>query len=626
MKINHEALKRIISQFEKEWQGEADLAIKRLYKLMDGGLKAEAAIRKLQQEFPRLFQLAGIQDALIEAVAYGYGVMPEVLTSIDRQNIAKVLEQPWSADGMKLSQKLHAYNDVLYDTIKNIVQEQVKKNATALQISRQLYDGYNSKSDNLKRNRFSEDQRLPKYINNIKRLQNITAEQSRDIRLAAENIDRLARNGAPNMALKAGYSKLLKAVEGNNEKAIQNAINVAINEKSRYIADRIARTEMARAYADGFFSKHNNDPDVIAYEYELSTRHPVFDICDMYASSNMFNLGKGIYPKDRIPLIPVHPHCLCTYSVLYKGQIDLSKRRNQQHQAIAKWLGGLDEKHAVQVMGREGYNLFKASKTASSKSNSRTNSDIATRENKYAYERFIRGYNGLASPQYREIELFAGQNKSINYKSNDIIAERFYKDNKTIKIREIDNGNLETYVSQTTNIKPKHLHEFNNQFYEALKIHGIKNAENLPRIIFVSAQEIKDYTFGSYQAATNTLYINENLLDFNLMKKIHKAEINPLTNSRYETMVHELFHWKEAQEYEKKFGKITNQNDYITEYRKICEKRIAKLQEKGYNLSKLSDYAEKRLATDELDEVYTEYMTKLLIDGENSVKAKCGVK
>lgn len=626
MNNNAKALKRIISKFEREWQGEAELAIKRLYQLMDGGMKVEPAIRKLQAEFPQLFSLAGIRNALVEAAAYGYGIMPSVLTDADKVLIASVVEKSWSADGMKLSQKLHAYSDKLYQTIVDTVQEQVRKNATAIQISRQLYDGYNSGVDRLQRGRFTEDQRLPKYINQIKRLHNATLEESAPLRRAAANIEKLARNGAPNRALKAGYSKLMEAVKSDNDKAIQEAINIAINEKSRYIAERIARTEMARAYADGFFSKHNNDKDVAGYQFELSTRHPVFDVCDMYANADMFNLGKGVYPKDKLPLIPVHPHCLCTYSVLYKGQIDLSKQRNQQHQAISKWINGLDEKHAVQVMGRTGYDMFKAVKSASNKSKVRTGNNIPNNTNKYAYERFIRNYEGLGNPQYREINLFNGQAKVITYKPGNPITEPFYKDSKTIKIREIENGDLKTFVSQNANIKAKHLHELNSQFFESLGIHKIKSMDNMPRIIIASAREMKYDVFGNYEAVNNTLYINESLLDFNLMKRVHKAEINPLTNSRNETMVHELFHWKEAQTYEKTHGKITNQNAYVEEYRRICEIRIAKLEEKGYNLSKLSDYARKKYAVDAFDEVYTEYMTKLLIDGEAAVKEKCGVK
>ena len=123
------------------------------------------------------------------------------------------------------------------------------------------------------------------------------AEQRQGI----DDINRLAKNGAPNKALQAAYNELLEAVRKGNEKAIEKAVEVAVNEKSRYVAERITRTEMARAWADGFIAKMKTDADIVAVKFKLSSRHPVFDICDMYAKADMYGLGAGIYPKDKLP-------------------------------------------------------------------------------------------------------------------------------------------------------------------------------------------------------------------------------------------------------------------------------------------------------------------------------------
>lgn len=120
-------------------------------------------------------------------------------------------------------------------------------------------------------------------------------------RQAIDNINRLAKNGAPNKALQAAYNELLEAVRKGNEKAIEKAVEVAVNEKSRYVAERITRTEMARAWADGFIAKMKTDADIVSVKFKLSSRHPVFDICDMYAKADMYGLGAGIYPKDKLP-------------------------------------------------------------------------------------------------------------------------------------------------------------------------------------------------------------------------------------------------------------------------------------------------------------------------------------
>ena len=152
----------------------------------------------------------------------------------------------------------------------------------------------------------------------------------------------------------------MESVKDGNEKAIQKAIQTAINERSRYIAERIARTEMARAYADGFVAKLNNDDDIVAVKFKLSGRHPTFDICDMYAKADMYNLGAGVYPKDKLPPLPVHPHCLCRYSEIYTGEVDTTKEKPRIREAGDKWLAGLTEYQRQKVLGVDGLKAWKA--------------------------------------------------------------------------------------------------------------------------------------------------------------------------------------------------------------------------------------------------------------------------
>lgn len=130
-------------------------------------------------------------------------------------------------------------------------------------------------------------QDLPKYLQKVREATGNDLQTLAEQRQAIDNINRLAKNGAPNKALQAAYNKLLEAVQKGNEKAIEKAVEVAVNEKSRYVAERITRTEMARAWADGFIAKMQKDADIVAVKFKLSSRHPVFDICDMYAKADM---------------------------------------------------------------------------------------------------------------------------------------------------------------------------------------------------------------------------------------------------------------------------------------------------------------------------------------------------
>lgn len=140
---------------------------------------------------------------------------------------------------------------------------------------------------------------------------------------------------------------------------MERGIKTAVEEKSRYVAERIARTEAARAWADAFIARYENDKDVVAYKWQLGSRHPHFDICDMYANANLYNLGKGIFPKDKCPTLPVHPHCLCHLTPIFKNEVDITKQKDRLKEGGAEWLKSLTESERVKLLGINGALQFK---------------------------------------------------------------------------------------------------------------------------------------------------------------------------------------------------------------------------------------------------------------------------
>jgi hypothetical protein len=335
---------RLVSRFSSEWQAEAKKAFARLFELLKGGKKLDVAVDILQNEYPALFTLPGLQSALVEAACYGYGIVPTVLTAAMYKDWEADLAQSWAADKMKLSKRLHTASIEMRNRIIDTVREQMKRNSTWVQTARALFDGYNA-------DKVINEQALPKYITEVRRATQGSIEQLRAARKAINNIERLARNGAPTKSLKTAYKNLVEAALAGSEKQLENACYTAIQEKSRYVAERIARTEMARAYSDGFFRSVADDKDVVAVRWYLNTGHPVFDICDMYQRADLFGLGAGIYPKDKTPPLPAHPFCLCRLSKVYsldKAPADQIRRGGD------KWLQGMSEVHQNMVLGIEG--------------------------------------------------------------------------------------------------------------------------------------------------------------------------------------------------------------------------------------------------------------------------------
>lgn len=269
------------------------------------------------------------------------------------------LDKAWDDSGMTLSEKLHGSDKEMRDAIVETIREQLKENRHAMQAARKLYDGYNSGQA------VTRQQGIPKYLQQIAafaRHSDLTEEDRnallRQVRRAKRQVERLGQGGAPNQALKTAYSELLDTVVSGSEKALSRSVRAAVEEKSRYTAERIARTEAARAWADGFAERYMDDDSVVAFKWKLASRHPKFDICDLYADANLYGLGKGIYPKNATPRLPVHPHCLCHLAPVYRSELKGKKAVDQLEEGGRAWLEKQSLYHRQQILGIQGAKAF----------------------------------------------------------------------------------------------------------------------------------------------------------------------------------------------------------------------------------------------------------------------------
>lgn len=273
--------------------------------------------------------LVGTNQALINkivtAAAYGYGIMPEVIA--DPNGIRKaLLHTAWTPDKMRLSERLHGNSSVMRQHIIDSVSNSMRQGKSFTQMARDLYTGYD-------RGQTINQAQLPKYLSNLENLARRVAAGDNaalsDFRTALaqarSQVSRLSPGGAPTKNLKLSYEQLVKAAERLSTRALDRAVHVAIQERSRYYAERIARTEMARAYAEGFIARNAEDDDVIGYRWGLSSRHPKYDICDFHKQANLYGMGSGVYPKNSVPLLPAHPHCTCHLSTVIVGETEETK-------------------------------------------------------------------------------------------------------------------------------------------------------------------------------------------------------------------------------------------------------------------------------------------------------------
>ena len=308
----------------------------------------------------RIWQAQSVEGAIGEAVRQSVRESYEKGTGRTIKLFPSRLDEAWDESGMKLSEKLHGADAEMRAAIVKTIREQLKQNQHALKAARALYDGYDSGQAVIRR------QHIPKYLQDVvdfARRSDLTkadqAELLKKVRRARRQVERLGQGGAPNQALKTAYSELLDAVTDGTEKALTRSVHTAIEEKSRYVAERIARTEAARAWADGFFEKYMDDDAVVAFQWKLSSRHPVFDICNLYAEANLYGLGKGIYPKDATPRLPVHPHCLCHLAPVYRSELN-KIAHNLVKSGGEKYINALNLERRQKLLGVAGSRRYGA--------------------------------------------------------------------------------------------------------------------------------------------------------------------------------------------------------------------------------------------------------------------------
>ncbi len=404
----------LISQYSQQFRKLSQLVAERVLELLAQGVDINKAISQALQEnsfFGRNKEV--LMSILFKAAAFGFGIDPgKVANPTEIKRI--LLYEAWAPDKMNLSERLHGVSQEMRQEIVDTISSSMRQQKTVLDMARDLYDGYNSGK------KVINQAELPEYLDRLQRAAKRAAQGDRDIlrefnqalKAAQRNVGKLADNDAPTKALKAAYSELVSAAENLNEKALEKAVHTAVEEKSRYLAERIARTETSAAWGEAFFTKHEDDPDVIAYRWRLSSRHPRFDICDLHANADFYGLGKGVYPKDKFPKRPAHPHCFCLVEPVYEGEIHIDFDKEAEILDNAKfnskagndYLNSLSEYEQKQLLGTDGWKAWKKDRD---------------------WQKYLRLWNGNDTPKsrFKQSDFVADAGTSIEKWYNKIVKE-----------------------------------------------------------------------------------------------------------------------------------------------------------------------------------------------------------
>lgn len=281
--------------------------------------ETDKTIKAFEEEIKRLLKAGKTPKEAVDEAYKKYPVMKIMQNEIEPQligemkrggaiGIAKPLLKKastavWAADGLTLSKRTTQGAKEVTKQAAAVIAEAVRKGHTVEKAALALFDGYGY-------GHTLPEQDIPDFLKQLTQIAKAKeyggAEFKRTLREVERNLKKLNAQG-----LKAAYTQVKNAVLSGNEKRIEKAVYTATQERTRYFARRIARTEIARAYNDGFMAKWANDEDCVAFKWKMSTAHPFCDICDMYAEADLYGMGPGIFPKDKVPTLPVHPNCMC---------------------------------------------------------------------------------------------------------------------------------------------------------------------------------------------------------------------------------------------------------------------------------------------------------------------------
>lgn len=252
---------------------------------------------------------------------------------------------------VQLSAKLYAQSMNVGQIVQGIADRHLKGFADARRLALQLFEGYGFRdpaAEPLQLN--PSNPALPKYMREAL-LADAGLQGDFTRAFAKLQVDNLRSE-----ALRAAYADVLKAIDaaetGKGAALLDKRLKTAFYERMRYFANRIAQTELHRAYSERELKMMLDDKDI---EFVQIRRNPKSDstcICSLIAGRDKYGLGNGVYPKRSAPVPPFHPHCRCVAS----PRLDLTgkKEKPENPEADRYFLSRVGAPMAAQIMGSRG--------------------------------------------------------------------------------------------------------------------------------------------------------------------------------------------------------------------------------------------------------------------------------
>lgn len=243
-------------------------------------------------------------NAIMQAFEPAYLVMLSAAFSDTLKRSVGVAElKGYIIGDVVLSRRLYQHAQETSIAVREIIRQHAAGWHDARRLAMQIYEGYGFQIGEDPLQWSARSPKWPRYMREAVTQDPTIFPQYRTI----------ARQMAGNIktpALRASYMEALDALE-KKSRSLDRRLEVAFQERMRYHANRIAQTELHRAWVDNQAREIMDDDSIEVVQVKMSSTHPRIDICDMFATQDKYGLGPGLYPKGDAPKPPFHPHCRC---------------------------------------------------------------------------------------------------------------------------------------------------------------------------------------------------------------------------------------------------------------------------------------------------------------------------
>jgi len=331
---------KLIQKFNNDYSKDSKKFTKSIILLVSKGNSIKSAIKLALKDYN--FNKV-ITDDLIDSILSAINKIRDKKSDTIRNDI---LNKPWVKGSSSLQKRVNILESNLSNTVEDVVLAGKLLVSNIITIANKNVDSLsvvNEISSKMKLLYQDMDTSNDKTYNNI-----IDQLQDMQIKIRQNRI-----TDDDNSKLKDLLAILLASI---TPYLINKAID--INVRSQYRA--LNNTEVARAAYESMLYNDKDDDNIFGYRWKLSSIHNrfPFDICDVNAGADI-GYGKGIYPKNKIPRYPAHPHCMCSLEKVLKEDVNTNKKLNVK--GVNNYINSLSETDRAKLFTMD--NLSKYLKT-----------------------------------------------------------------------------------------------------------------------------------------------------------------------------------------------------------------------------------------------------------------------